>query len=291
MRHAAAPAVAALLAALVVAAPTAQPPSTEPDTAALISRVGARVIDWYGRAQSIVSTEDVFIQPLRYDMSPASFGRRVAYELRIAWDPASAVPGAFPEATVLRQLTAINGRTPKAEEEPGCMDPKPVTPEPLTMLLPEERDDFVFTPAGATRVDGRDAVMIDFRGAAPGEPEITWTKDCVSLSLPGRVRGRLWVDAETYDVLRLDEHLVGLFEFDVPREHQRRGAARSMTVERADSSIRYRRVNFQDPPEVLMLPAQVDSVTVFRGNGIQRTRISKRYSAYRRFVADVRVLP
>jgi hypothetical protein len=140
-------------------------------------------------------------------------------------------------------------------------------------------------------VDGREALMVDFRGATPGEPEITWTKDCVSLSLPGRVRGRLWVDAATYDVLRLDEHLVGMFDFRVPREHQRRGAAPSMTVERADSSIRYRRVEFADPPETLMLPAQVETVTVFRGNGIQRTRISQRFSDHRRFVADVRILP
>jgi hypothetical protein len=208
----------------------------------------------------------------------------------VAWDAVSA-PGTLPEPSVLRHLVAVNGRPPKEGEEPGCMDPKPVTPEPLMMLLPREREDYAFTLAGTTRVDGREAVMIDFKGAAPGPPEITWTKECVSVSLPGRVRGRMWVDAQTYDVLRLDEHLVGLFDFAVPREHQRRGAARAMTIERADSSIRYRRVDFEDPPESLMLPARVDTVTVFRGNGIQRTRISQRFSDHRRFVADVRVLP
>jgi hypothetical protein len=134
-------------------------------------------------------------------------------------------------------------------------------------------------------------MMIDYKGVAPGKPEVTWTKDCVSVSLPGRSVGRIWVDAVTYDVLRLDEHLVGLFDFDVPREHQRRGAAASMVIERADSTIRYRRVDFQDPPESLMLPAEVDTTTVVRGGGIQRTRISQRFSGYRRFIGDVRVLP
>ena len=290
MRPPAAPIAAALAATLLTAVPMAQERAAD-DLDALIDRIGARVIDWYARAQSIVSQEEVFIQPLRFDMSPAGFGRRVAYELRIAWESPGAGAAALPEPTVLRQLLAINGRAPKAGEEPGCMDPKPVTPEPLMMLLPQERDNFAFSLAGTPRVDGRAALMIDFKGATPGEPEIAWTRDCVSVSLPGRVRGRLWVDAETHDVLRLDEHLVGLFDFDVPREHQRRGAAASMTIERADSSIRYRRVTFEDPPETLMLPAQVDTITVFRGNGIQRTRISQRFAGHRRFVADVRVLP
>ena len=40
-----------------------------------------------------------------------------------------------------------------------------------------------------------------------------------------------------------------------------------------------------------MLPAEVDTVTVIRGGGIQRTRITQRFSDYRRFIADARVLP
>jgi hypothetical protein len=255
-----------------------------------IARVGARVIEWYARAQSIVSTEDVWITPMRFDMSPAEPARHLGFELRVAWD-ADTASGDLPEPSILRQILTINGRPPRANDEPGCMDPKPVSPEPLMMLLPEERRGFQFTPAGTTRVDGRAALMIDYKGIAPGPPEITWTKDCVTIDLPGRARGRIWIDASTYDVLRLDEHLAGWFEFPVPRDHQRRGASPSIVIERADSSIRYRRVEFRDPPETLMLPAQVDTFTVFRGGGIRRTRISQRYSGYRRFLADARVLP
>ena len=112
----------------------------------------------------------------------------------------------------------------------------------------------------------------------------------MSLQLPGRSRGRIWVDAETYDVLRVDDRLVGTFSFDVPREHVRRGAARSMVIERADSSIRYRRVTFSDPEETLLLPASIDSVTVIRGGGTQRTRITQRFSDYRRFLTAGRIV-
>src|SRR5690606_31355853 len=205
---------------------------------------GRRVEEWFTRAQSIVSVESVHIQPLRPDLTPDGFGRRLTYELRIAWDPDDTEPGEPPEATVLRQLIAINGRPPRPRDEPQCMDPKSVATEPLSMLLPSRRDRFVFELAGMTEIDGRRAMMIDYRGTATEEPTIEWTEDCVSLELPGRSRGRIWVDAETYDVLRLDERLMGLFDFGVPRRFARFGTPPTMTIERAETTIRYRRVEF-----------------------------------------------
>jgi hypothetical protein len=170
------------------------------------------------------------------------------------------------------------------------MDPKAVSPEPLAMLLPARLGESEFFPAGAARIDGRAALMIDYRGVPSLPEEITWTDDCVSLNLPGRSRGRIWIDAETYDVLRVDDRLVGMFSFDVPREHIRRGAARSMVIERADSTIRYRRVAFTGPDETLLLPASIESVTVVRGGSMQRTRITQRFSDYRRFLTTGRIV-
>jgi hypothetical protein len=287
-------AVVTLGAALIAASPispSAQARRPAIDVDATIARVGERVIEWYDRAQSIVSEEDVRITPLGPDMSPSAPPRSLRYELRVAWDSDAAGSGTLPEPTILRQLLRVNGRAPRARDEPGCMDPKPVSPEPLMMWLPKERASFAFTFAGTARVDRRDALMIDYKAVAAGTPEVVWTKDCVSVDLPGRTRGRAWIDAATHDVLRLDEHLIGQFEFDVPREHRRLGVAPSMLVERADSSIRYRRVEFENPPDSLMLPFAVETVTVFRGSGSGRTRISQRFSGYRRFLADARVLP
>jgi hypothetical protein len=158
------------------------------------------------------------------------------------------------------------------------------------LLLDSHRDDYRFTTAGRTRVNGREALIIDYRGASPGPAEIKWEKDCVSISLPGRSRGRVWIDAETFDVLRLDEHLMGMFDFAVPFDKVRRGAANRMTVERADSYITYKPVAFSDPDEVLMLPAAVDTVTVISGGGVQRYRVSQRFSDYRRFLTGGRVV-
>jgi hypothetical protein len=278
-----------LLATLASAPAAGQAP--ERDLQAMLARVGARVLEWYSRAQSIVSDEVVSIQTLRADMAPTGPPRRLAFELRVDWDPDSASPDSLPEARIVRQLLLVNGRAPGPRDEPGCMDPKGVSTEPLTMLLPDERRGYRFAEAGTTRVDGRDLLVVDFTSLARRAPEVAWRADCVSVSLPGWSEGRVWIDTRTYDVVRLDERLTGQFGFDVPFDLQRRGAPLSMTIERADSSIRYRRVEFQDPPEALMLPASVDTVTVVRGGGIQRNRISQRYSGHRRFLADARVVP
>jgi hypothetical protein len=63
-----------------------------------------------------------------------------------------------------------------------------------------------------------------------------------------------------------------------------------LTVERADTSIRYQRVQFTDPDEALLLPASIDALTVIKGNGTQRTRIVHTFRNYRRFVTGSRIV-
>ena len=278
----------ALMSAGLVAGTGAQSPRS--DVSATLELVGERVEAWYARAQSLVSLESGSIEPLRGDLTSADVPRRLTYELRVAWEAPAADAGGLPEASVVRELLTVHGRAPRAKDEPQCLDPKGVSPEPLNMLLPGKREEYSFSRAGTTRVEGRTALMLDYRSIAPGQADITWDKDCVSISLPGRSRGRVWIDAETYDVLRLDEHLVGMFDFDVPREHRKPGVPRYMTVERADSSIRYKRVAFQDPEETLMLPSVIDTVTIVRSGSAQRYRVTQRFSGYRRFLTGGRIV-
>jgi hypothetical protein len=170
------------------------------------------------------------------------------------------------------------------------MDPKDVSPDALAMLLPQNRGDYEFKLAGQTRVEGRAGVMIDFRSISKEKPEIVWTEKCVRVSLPGHTRGRLWIDAETDDVLRLDEHLTGMFDFPTAPQVARRGGPLHMVIERADSSIRYRAVTFQDPEETVMLPRLIETTTVWRNAAVNRMRMTQQFSEYRRFVTDARIL-
>ena len=74
-------------------------------------------------------------------------------------------------------------------------------------------------------------------------------------------------------ILRIDEHLMGQFEVDVPPENTR-ATVREMILERADSSIHYRPVSFHEPDETLMLPSSIESLTVFRGSGVPMLRFA-----------------
>jgi len=294
------------------------------DLAARLEQVGDKVEQYYNRTRSIVCTETVRLQPLASDLAPEGFGRRLEYELRVSWEPGRSwdsrkaedqdgqggpderagqdgqdgqdgqierarTHDTGMEARVLRELLTVDGRRPKPKDEPGCLDPMPVSPEPLAMLLPARRHEYVFTWAGTGHTDHRASVMIDYKSVASKPAEIAWRNDCVSVDLPGRTRGRIWVDAVTNDVLRLDERLSGMFEFSVPREHTHAGSPRSMVIERADSSIQYRPVVFHDPDETLMLPDSIQSFTVIRYAGVPRLRTTQVFSNCKRFLTEARV--
>jgi hypothetical protein len=279
----------AALAAAIAASAAAQPPADAAGLAALLARIGARVEQFYARARTVTSRESVRFQQLESDFRPAGFARRLVYELRVAWDPEG--DGFSPiEAKVLRQLISVNGRPPRPKDEPECTDPEEVSSDALSMLLAQKRDLYEFTAAGPVRLDNRAALAIDFRNVSKEPPEVTWTEECVRVSVPGRTRGRIWIDAQTFDVLRLDEHLTGMFDFPTSEKIARREGVFRMALERYDSSIRYHEVTFEDPPETLTLPRRVETTAVWSGNGTRRNLITQEYSDYRRFVTGGRVV-
>jgi hypothetical protein len=254
--------------------------------ASMLERIGAYVEQYYARAQSVLATESVTVQPLTRDLGADGFARRLVYELRVEWNPDE--DGAEPH--VVRTLVSVNGRPPKPGDEPRCTDPRGISPEPLAPLLPARRPNYTFTAAGRTDVQGRAAVMLDYRSLRPEPPKVQWTDECASIDLPGRTRGRLWADAESAEILRFDEQLTGMVDIDVPVAQQRKGAAPYMTIERADMSIEYRRVAFSDPDETLMLPARIENLVIVRNSGSPRLRITQVFSGYRRFVTASRIV-
>ncbi len=285
-----------LAVAMLVAVPRpgAAPPATggstqSADQGQALARIAAYVEGYYARAQRVMADEAVSIQPLRSDMTPDGFARRLAYEIRIEWDPtAEDGRGA---ATAVRQLVRVGNRPSRPKDEPGCTDPRPVSPEPLAFLLASRHGSFAFRPAGVARVDGRATVKLDYEPAGrPEAPVITWRDDCVSVDLPGRARGRVWADPGSGAVVRLDEQLVGSVAIPVPRAKQRVGGAPTMTIDRAETSIHYGTVTFDDPDETLMLPSRIESVTVVRDSGSPRFRTTQVFTNYRRFLTTSRVV-
>jgi hypothetical protein len=277
-------------ASAVAASAAAQPAAGPADVAALLARIGTRVEQYYARAQSIMCVETVRLQPLGLDLaSENGHARHLVYDLRVSWDP-PADDSKPPDAKVLRELVKVDGHAPKRGEEPGCMDPKPVSTEPLAMLLQGRQREYAFRWRGTGRTDRRASVTLDYQATTPGTAGISWNGECVSVELPGRNRGRIWVDAGSADVLRLDEQLIGMFEFRVPREHMSGGGPMSMVIERADSTIRYQAVAFHDPDETVMLPSSIQTLTVIRNSGAPRMRMTQTFSNYKRFITGGRIV-
>lgn len=263
-----------------------------PDLATVLQRVGDRVEQYFARAQSIVCIEIVNLMP--FDSGGASRSRTVESELRLSWEPTDENPLPI-EARSLRQLIKVNGHPPRKNDRDNCTGPEQNTSEvqPLSLLLAQQRDEYTFKLAGTGRVDKREAILLDYRMVEKPSVKVEMVEgkdDCISYALDGGMRGRVWIDAETFDVLRMDQGLIGLVDIPLPRKVTNRDRWASWTMERWDTSIRFKRVSFQDPEETLVLPASSTSFRITRGAGTPQLRTSTQYSSYRRFITGGRII-
>jgi hypothetical protein len=267
------------------------------DLKTTLERAAERVQYYFARAQSIVCLETVALQPLGSGLTTAGLSRVVQSELRLAWDPNKATETPL-EATTHRQVLKVNGRPPRKDDYNNCTSPEQNETEtqPLSMLLPEQRLAYDFTVHGMEKHEGRAAIVLNYRDRAKPKVAVTLLKDnedCVSYTIDGGMRGRLWIDAETYDVLRLDTGLIGLVDIPLPWEAARRLPNNNAiwTMERLDVSIRFKPVRFADPEETLILPVSSSSLRITRASGSPRLRTTTEYSQYRRFLTGGRVVP
>lgn len=280
-------------ASAVAWAQTAAPAT--PDLATILQRAGERVEQFFARAQTIVSTETVRLQPLGSGLSPDGFARTVVSELRLTWKAADGAD-ASADAQVERRVMKVNGRPPRAQADESCTVPEQRTTQtqPLSMLLPRQRQDYVFSSAGIGRAERRAAIMVDFKEVAKVTVRThieNGNADCIGFDVSGGMRGRLWIDAETFDVLRLDQRLSGLVDVRLPPEALKRPTSTGLwTLERLDQTLRFKPVAFQNPDEVLVLPVSSTELSVMQADGIRRLRTTTQYSRYLRMLTGGRLV-
>lgn len=262
----------------------------------LLQSAGEKVEQYFSRAQSLVCLESVRLQPLTHGLGADGFARTVESELRLAWDPFSHTDEA-PEARTLRQVLRVNGHEPRKKDYQACTTPEQQDTEtqPLSMLLAEQRGDYTFSLGKPAKVDGRLALVIDYRLTRPvtvSVSEVEGQEDCISYDVDGGFRGRIWLDPDTHEVMRLDQSLTGLVHIPMPRTVARKvGVEPNWVMERWDTSTRFKAVRFQDPDETLMLPVSSTSLRITRGAGQPRLRTVTEYSGYKRFLTGGRVVP
>jgi hypothetical protein len=266
-----------------------------PDIQTLMRLVGERVAEYHRRAQSVMCVEQATVQPIQSNLTPDGFSRTVESDLRIEVE---ADGETLPAARVVREVRRVNGRAPRERDQKdraGCTDPSPLSSEPLAFLLPAKRDDYRFVSLRTGAERGRAAFVIDFLSAGgTSRPELIEDErghdDCFDWTGPLATRGRVWVDASTHDVLRVDRHLAGPVDVRVSSRLQRRhNLPPWIVIDRDDQTMRYKPVAFADPDEVMLLPESVESLTVVR-SGLQSTRRTETFRSYRRFLTASRVI-
>jgi hypothetical protein len=279
---------------MTLAATTVAGAQAPPGVDDVLNRVGERIAEFYQRATHVIGIETSTVQRVDRNGSPDGFGRTVESELRlVGGDDRS--PG---EAAIVRTVRKVNGRTPRDQDKKdraGCTDPNPLSAEPLAFLLPAHRSEYQFKSAGTAKDRGRVVVMIDFASVDrrsdveliedPGGHD-----DCFDWSGRLASRGRVWVDAGSHDVVRVERGLRGPVDIRVPALIQRRHRLGSWVgLMRDDVTIRYKRVAFSDPEEVLLLPESIDSFTIIQG-GLESARRRQTFSEYKRFVTAGRLV-
>lgn len=284
-----------LVGPVAMAQPVRPAPLTREALGQVLTNVGEQVRQFFARAQSLVCLETVHLQPLDTGLTSASLGRTVESELRLSWDPDDLARRPV-EARTLRTVMKVNGHPPRRNDRNDCTDPEQNESEtqPLSMLLPDQQREYVFTPGKPERIEGRWAHVVQYRVTTPmsvSVEEIPGKDDCISFNVEGGTRGRLWIDVETFQVLRLDQALIGLVDIPLPtRAAARAGGDLRWTLERHDISIRFKPVRFSEPDEILLLPVSSTALRITRGAGQPRLRTSIDYTHYRRFLTGARVI-
>jgi hypothetical protein len=280
---------------LATAGPAAQAPL---DVDTLLARVGDKLADYYKRAQSLVCIEKTTVQPISAGFNPSGFPRTTEAELHVEAEVDGDGDVGATNAKVVRQIVKINGKVPREKDKKdraGCTDPNPLSTEPLAFLLPTNRDGYTFTSAGLGKGKDHGAYIVEFKAASEDkegkvEEDARGLEGCFNISIPTPTRGRIWIDALTFQVLRLERHLAGLGEVRVSWAQQRKhNLPGSMTMERYDTAIRYRPIAFTDPDEAMLLPESIETVVIWR-SGMESTRRRQEYSDYRRFLTAGRIV-
>ena len=281
-------------AAVVLAAATltGQAPG---DVDAVLARVGERIADYYRRAQNVVCVEKTTVQPVGRDFSPQGFARVTEYELHVEADASG---DELAEAKVVRELVRVNGKAPRDKDKKdraGCTDANPLSAEPLSFLLPAHRSEYTFAAGGVGKGKDQNTLIIDFTSGKPeGKGEITEDprghEDCFTWSLPVVLKGRVWVDATSYQVVRVEQRMAGMADLSVSTTLQRKhNLDRNVVVERHDTTIRYKTIPFHDPDEAMLLPESIETLIVVRG-GLESIRSRQTFSDYRRFLTAGRIV-
>lgn len=269
------------------AAPTPVPPDEK--LARILERAGEAVAKYQAGLFHITFTETLRDEELRKDMTPKK-SKEFVFETVVLREALSEGEDDFYPKS-LRRLKTVDGKPFK----PGRRAPwYGHNVQSLGFLLPKYRSRYEFTLEGEEQVAGRAAHRI--RALQPGQPppRVEWNRRLLGAWMSFRALAPtyviVWLDAENFEVLRLETHLVAPFEFDSPRAFGAFGPSRHIRYANQDYAVTFRRQTFKDPEQTLLVPDTAEWLYVMEGAKHPRLRATIRFTNYQRFRSDVKVI-
>jgi hypothetical protein len=255
----------------------------------ILERAGEAVARYQSGLFHIAFTETLRDEELTKEMTPKK-SKEFVFDTVVLREPLSADEEDFYPKSV-RRLKSVDGRPAKSNRGvPGYG----YNVQSLALLRPQHRARFDFTLEGEEAVGGRAAFRV--RALQPGQPPPTvdWGRRVLGLAMRFRVLAPtyvlLWIDKESFDVLRMESHLVEPFEFDSPRAFGPVGPSRRLRFTNLDYAVTFRRQTFKDPEQTVLVPDTAEWTRVTEGASKPRIRVTVRFSDYRRFRSDVKVV-
>ena len=259
----------------------------------VLDKVGEGVARYQAELFRIAFTETLRQEELREDMTPKK-SKEFVFDTIVSREALSDEEDDYYPKT-LRRIRAIDGKP--AERVKGRDAAAGLFVSSLQFLLPKHRKELQFALEGEERFDGRPAFRIRVLRPGEGPPRVEWENRLVGYSFYvfAPTVNFLWVDAETYDVLRYESHLAEPFEFESPGAFSagpfgRFGPSRRFKYRVQDYAVNFRRERFKDPEQTLLVPVAAEWTRVIEGASKPRTRATLRFSDYRRFRSDVKVI-
>jgi hypothetical protein len=251
----------------------------------VLARVGESVGRYHAGLFGLAFRETLTLEELREDMTPKK-SREFVFASFVLREELSKREGDYYAETV-RSLKVVDGRAAKKGDEAERFAAGTYA-EALNFLLPREQKLYEFRLAGDETVEGRRALRVELLRPGEGEPRVEWKGNSFRV-VNAPTRWTFWVDAESFDVLRIESHLAEPFEFESPRL-LKVGPRGKLRYARQDYAVSFRRVRLKDPEETRLVPDSSESVTVIEGASHPRTRRTTRFSDYRRYRSDVKVV-